>query len=341
MNLVTGATGILGSHVVLKLLQNNQPVVACKQKNSDLKKIEQLFSYYNEQDLFKKISWKEVDVCDVFSIEEALEGVETVYHCAGFVSFNKKDRNELYKINENGTSNVLAACMHKKISAFCHVSSVATINNLDHKEPLDENVFWKTGGNESDYALSKYNGEREVWRAMEEGMKALIVNPGVILSPGFWDQSSSKLFGRCYAGNKYYTNGLAPYISAKDAAAIMIELIKKKQFANRYILAEGNYSFKEIVDNILTNFGKPKTFINASRALLQIGRFFDFISSKITGKEQLLSAAIVEAAFNKQTYLNTKLNTALHYKYTPITEEIKEICRFFGQDRSVLGVKIL
>ena len=337
MNLVTGATGILGSHVVLKLLQSNKPVIACKQKNSDLSKTEKLFSYYGKdgEDLFKKIVWRDVDVCDLFSIEAALEGVDTVYHCAGFVSFNKKDRNKLFKINETGTSNVIAACVHKNISALCHVSSIATINNLDHKESLNENVFWKTSGKESGYALSKYNAEREVWRAMEEGLNALIVNPGVILSPGFWDQSSSRLFATCYKGNKFYTNGVAGYISGRDAASIMIELTEKKHFANRYILVEANYTFRQIFDEILTNFGKQRTSIKAGKPVLQLGRFFSYISSKLTGKEQVLTGAIVDAAFNEQAYLNSKLKAAIDFKFTPANEEIKEICRFFGEDRSV------
>jgi dihydroflavonol-4-reductase len=337
LNLVTGATGILGSHVVLKLLQSNKPVIACKQKDSDLKKAEKLFSYYKKrgEDLFNKIEWRDVDVRDVFSVEEAFEGIDTVYHCAGFVSFNKRDRKKLFKINESGTSNIIAACFQKKIQAFCHVSSIATINNLDYKEPLHENVFWKTSGKECDYALSKYNAEREVWRAMEEGLNALIVNPGVILSPGFWEQSSSKLFNVCYKGNKFYTNGMAGYISARDAAAIMIELTEKKHFANRYILVEDNYTFREILDLISGGFGKQKSSIKAGKSMLQTGRFFDFIASKISGNEQILTSAIVNAALNEQSYLNQKLKRAIDYKFIPVHEEIREICRFFEQDRSV------
>ena len=99
MNLVIGATGILGSHVVLKLLQNNEEVIAGKQKTSDIKKVEKLFSYYttNAKQLFEKIKWVDVDVSDIYSIEEALEGVSIVYNCSGFVSFNKKDYSKIAK----------------------------------------------------------------------------------------------------------------------------------------------------------------------------------------------------------------------------------------------------
>ncbi|MGZ4090066.1 MAG: NAD-dependent epimerase/dehydratase family protein [Bacteroidia bacterium] len=191
MNLVTGATGIIGSHVVLKLLQANKPVVAARQKNSDVAAVEKLFAYYTKESarLFQKIKWVEVDVCDIFSVEEALDGITIVYHCAGYISFDRRNREKLFKINEGGTANVVNACLLKNVT-LCHVSSIATINNLDYKDNLDETVFWKTSGRESDYAVSKYNAEREVWRGIEEGLRAVIVNPGVVLSPGFWNQSS-------------------------------------------------------------------------------------------------------------------------------------------------------
>ena len=342
MNLVTGATGILGSHVVLKLLQNNKPVIACKQKKSDLSKIEKLFSYFPEgEKLFRQIAWREMDVNDVYSIEDALEGVETVYHCAGHVSFNDKDRKKLFKINETGTSNVVTACLNKKITALCYASTIATLNNSDYTQPIDENVFWKLNGKESDYALSKYGAEREVWRGIEEGLNAVIVNPGIILSPGFWNQSSSKLFTRCYNGNKFYTNGLAPYISAQDVATVMIKLIEKKQFANRYILVEGNYTFREIVDTILVNFGKPKATINANRFILNLARFFENLMSAFGGKEQLLSRNTINSAFHVQTYVNTKIKEAINYDFMPVNKVIKDICRIFEEERREYADKIL
>jgi nucleoside-diphosphate-sugar epimerase len=326
MNLVTGATGILGSHVVLWLMQQGKPVIAGRQKSSDTEKVKKLFSYYNSAHLFEKIVWKEIDVRDLFSIEEALEGVQNVYHCAGFVSFNSRDKDKLFAINEGGTFNVVNACLQKKIPALCHASSIAAINNTDYTATLNENVFWKRNGRESGYALSKYNAEREVWRGIEEGLNAVIVNPGVILSPGFWNQSSSRLFKKCHEGNSFYTNGMAGYISARDTAAIMIELTEKRHFANRYILVESNYSFRDILDMISSSLGKSKPSIHAGKFLLHAGRMFDFLRSRITGKEQILTGAIIDSAFNKQLYSNQKIKDTLGWQFTPVVSEIKAIC---------------
>lgn len=337
MNLVTGATGIVGSHVVLELLQRNQPVVAAKQKNSNLKQVEKLFSYYtpNHKQLFEKITWVELDVCDMFSIEDALEGVSTVYHCAGFVSFNKSDRKKLMQINETGTANVVIACMKKKIDALCHVSSLATINNLDYTQPLHEGVFWKASGKESDYALSKYNAEREVWRGIEEGLNAVIVNPGIVLSPGFWHQSSSQIFDTCYNGNKFYTNGMGSYVSATDVAKAMIELTQKRLFANRYILIENNYSYRDIFNQIHTQLSKPLPSIQATRTILEIGKIGMAIMAFLSGKKPNITRSIINSALNKQIFSNKKLKEVLDLPLSPIGLSIAQICKHYLAEKSI------
>lgn len=331
MNLVTGATGIVGSHVVLALLQNNQPVIACKQKNSNTKRVEDLFAYYSPdyKILFERIKWVDVDICDIFSIEEALANVTNVYHCAGFVSFNPKDRKKLLAINETGTKNVVDACLHKGIRALCHVSSIGTIHNLDYRQILTEEVFWKKSGKESDYAVSKYNAEREVWRGVEEGLNAVIVNPGVILAPGFWNQSSSRLFDSSYKGNKFYTNGFGSYIAATDVAKVMIRLVNEGVFGQRFILVENNYTFHNILSHIQTSFGKPAPGINASESLLAIARVLEGFTSFFTGKERKITKALSNSAFNKQLFSNQKVKTALNIEFRPTHEVIKEICNYY------------
>lgn len=336
MNLVTGATGIVGSHVVLTLLQNNQPVVACKQSTSDVKRLEELFSFYTKdyKQLLGKIQWRDLDIRDIFSVEEALSGITYVYHCAGFVSFDANARKKLREINEQGTKNVVDACLYKGVSGLCHVSSVATINNLDYTLPLTEEVFWKTSGKESDYAISKYNAEREVWRGMEEGLNVVIVNPGVILSPGFWGQSSSRLFEACYRGNRFYTNGIASYVSAKDVAESMVQLMSKKLFNNRYILIENNYSYKEILSWIQSDFKQAVPKYNAPKLMLNLARLLEPVFTLFTGKTRQLSKPIVHAAFNKQIFSNTKIKEALGFEFSSIRLVIEQICRYHSNRTS-------
>lgn len=333
MNLVTGATGILGSHILLKLLLEQKPVMALKQKNSDIQKVKRLFSYYTKDadSLFEKIKWIEGNVCDIFSFEEALEEAAAVFHCAGFVSFDKRERKKLFTINEQGTANVVNACLRKNIP-LCHVSSIATLHNLDYNSELTEEVFWKRSGRESDYAISKYNAEREVWRGIEEGLKAVIVNPGVILSPGFWNQSSSKMFTTCHKGNLFYTDGNAGYVAAEDVADAMIRLMEKRLYGNRYILVEGNYTFKNIFDQIQSGFNKTKPFINASRFTLHLGRIADGIVSGITGRERVLTKALINSALNRQTLSNKKIKATINMEFQPVNHVISRICGIYLEE---------
>lgn len=337
MNLITGATGIVGSHVLFHLLKSGKPVVAGKRKGSNLAQVEKLFSYYTAdyKQLFEKIKWIDLDIEDIFSIEEALEGVDTVYHCAGFVSFYSFDRKKIFAVNEQGTRNVVNACLHKKVKALCHVSSIAAINNSDYKTVLDESVYWKTSGKESDYAISKYNAEREVWRGTEEGLNAVIVNPGLILTPGFWGQSSAKLVSAYYKIGLFYIDGVAAYVSADDVARAMIELIEKQKFNNRYILVENNYEFKDIMAFIQAQFGRPAPKIQVPRFILELGRYAESFISIFSGRNPTLTKSLISSAFNQQNYSNAKIKKELNFQFTPTKEVFAQICKLYLQEKLV------
>ena len=334
MNLITGATGLVGAHVAFQLLQQNKPVVAIKRHGSDIQKTKKLFSYYTSDAdmLFNKIKWVDADVCDIYSLLDALDGMDTVYHCAGFVSFNSKDNKQMHRINAEGTANVVNACLEKNIKALCHVSSIATLQNPDITKNIDESVYWKSSPNASDYAISKYNGEREVWRGTEEGLNAVIVNPGIILGPGFWNQSSGKLIRTCYKGNPFYTNGSSATIDAKDVASCMIQLTEKKEFSKRFVLIENNYSFKEILSQIHIALGKKQPSIEAGKVLLTIGKWIDGWKNFITGKEQLITKETVTAGLDCNSYNNTSVKTALNYQFISFQETIQFVCQAFLKD---------
>ena len=316
--------------MVLLLLLDSQPVLALKRPGSDTSKVKELFISYSPsyEALFEKIRWTELDIRDTFGLEAAFEGVHTVYHCAGLVALDNSRREELFAINEGGTANVVNACLQAGVKALCHVSTIGTINNSD-MELLTESVFWKRSGKESYYALSKYNAEREVWRGMEEGLNAVIVNPGVILSPVYWDQSSGQIFRRCAKGMGFYTSGSSGYISAMDAARIMIALVKERHFGNRYILVENNYRIKTILDRIHRNFGKREPAFRAPKRVLQLAGLLEGFFSIFTRKRRILTKSFINAALNTQKYSNLKIRKTLDYSFEPVPEVIDKICAYY------------
>ncbi len=334
MNLITGATGLVGAHVALQLLQQGKSVVAIKREGSDLSKTKKLFSYYtsDSEQLFNQIKWVDADISDIYSILDALEGIETVYHCAGFVSFNHKQKKQIHTINTEGTANVVNACLEKKTKALCYVSSIATLQNPDITKNIDESVYWKSSPSASDYAISKYNGEREVWRGMEEGLNAVIVNPGIILGPGFWYQSSGKLIDTCYKGNPFYTEGSSATIDAKDVAACMVQLTEQHHFGKRFVLIENNYSFKEILSETHKALGKKEPYMNAGKGLLVLAKCMDSFRCMISGKEPIITKETITAALEKNTFINMRIKQALNYSFTPLKETLKFVSTAFLND---------
>ena len=177
MILLTGGTGLVGSQLLFDLASSGKKVRAIYRKESKMNVVDRLF--YSFPAFKENIEWFESDVTDQFSLEEALEGIDTVYHAAAFISFYPSERNRMMKINVGGTANMVNVALKKNIKRFCHISSVASLGRVSGEEILDENSWWKTSKDNSNYAISKYGGEREIWRGIEEGLSAFIINPSV------------------------------------------------------------------------------------------------------------------------------------------------------------------
>lgn len=334
MNLITGATGLVGAHVSLQLLQQGKSVVAIKREGSDILKTKKLFSYYTPdfEKLFNQIKWVDADISDIYALLDALEGIDTVYHCAGFVSFNHKHKKQIHAINNVGTANVVNACLEKKTKALCYVSSIATLQNPDITKNIDESVYWKSSPSASDYAISKYNGEREVWRGIEEGLNAVIVNPGIILGPGFWHQSSGKLIDTCYKGNPFYSEGSSATVDAKDVAACMIQLTEQQHFGKRFVLTENNYSFKDILSETHKALSKKVPYINAGKGLLVTAKWLDTFRCMITGKEPIITKETINAGLEKNTFSNARIKQAINFSFTPLQETLQFVSAAFLND---------
>jgi dihydroflavonol-4-reductase len=321
LNLVTGGTGLVGSHLLLTLLKQGQSVIAMKRSTSDIKEVERVFSYYtpDHKELFNKIIWREGDLSDVLSFDELLKDVKVVYHCAALISLDDKHKNSLLKANKEGTANLVNACINHKIEAFCFVSSIATLQNKDIKTDVNEKVFWKTAPDQSAYSLSKYLAEQEVWRGMEEGLNAVIVNPGVIVGPGNWGRGTGQLVSLSAKGIKFYTEGITGFVGAIDVAGAMVALVNKKVFGERFVVIENNYPFKYILHQIHTELGKPTPKIKAGKGLLTLGKWFSFLMPD----GQKMTTSTISALTTKTTFSNKKLGQFLDYKYTSIDECIK------------------
>jgi dihydroflavonol-4-reductase len=322
--LVTGATGLIGAHLITRLIEQGKEVVALKRPGSNLTNLTNVFKLYfsDPKPQLEKIRWVEGDITDVFSLIDAMHGVKEVYHCAGMVSFDKKNEKRLMKINVEGSANMINAALECGIEKFCHVSSVATLLSHDKKKNINETVPWKASPDNSFYAISKYGAEREAWRGMEEGLNVVIVNPAIVLGAACWGQSSSRLIDECYKGFKIYTEGITGYIDVRDVVKCMRVLMDNNKFGERFLLTSENLSFRNVFDLFHQQFDNPVPTIKAGKVLLEIGRLLDSIHCLLFSNERRLTRDIITAALDKTTLSNDKIKEEIDFEFIPIRDTI-------------------
>jgi nucleoside-diphosphate-sugar epimerase len=327
MVLVTGGTGLVGSHLLLDLSLNGETVRALKRKNSDISFVKNIFS--SRPDLFKKIEWADGDVLDIFSLQEAMNGVSKVYHCAAMVSFIPGEADEMMKININGTANVVNLCLENKIEKLCHVSSVAAINRLNEDETIDENSQWKISKRNSNYALSKYGAEREVWRGIAEGLNAVIVNPTIIFGPGNWKTGSTALFPQIWKGLKFYTDGTTGFVDVRDVSRAMILLMESEIHSERFIINAENLNFKKIFDWIAEGLGKPKPSIYAYGWMRSVAWRAEALKKFLFNTKPFITKETAFAAHRKVHFSNAKVKKAIGMDFIPVQKSLKDTCEVF------------
>jgi nucleoside-diphosphate-sugar epimerase len=177
--LITGGTGFLGAYIIQELVEKGYTVRALRRTDKQ--------PFFIPSHIFNKVEWVTGDILDVMSLSDAMEGMDTVIHAAAKVSFLPKEKAELYKINIEGTANVVNMALEKNIRRFVHISSVAAIGRTAKEEVVTEEKKWVQSRMNTYYAISKHYAEMEVWRGMGEGLDVIVVNPTTILGYGDWN----------------------------------------------------------------------------------------------------------------------------------------------------------
>ena len=331
MILLTGATGLLGSHIAYELLQQGKKIRALKRKDSNSTLTEKIFSFYtNEQiELLNAIEWVEGDVLDLGSLEDAMVGITHVYHCAAMVSFLPKEKDKMMQVNIEGTANVVNAAMHAGVKKLCHISSIAALGSTIDGSLITEETWWKNNPSNSYYAISKYGAEREVWRAAEEGLNVVIVNPSFIIGPGDTSKSSSEAFGILRKGASWYTNGVNGYVDVRDVAHAAIKLIESDVLNQRFILNAANLSYRSFFDKVLVQLNKPKTKREAGKFLLALAWRIEKLLAAIAGRNPIITKEKVGYALQISQYDGSKIQKTINFNYRNIDTSIMEICKFY------------
>ena len=332
MIFVTGGTGLVGSHILLKLSQKGEQFKALKRDLSSLSICENIFKHYNAEDLFEKINWVVGDVNDIPSLESGMQNCEQVLHCAAVVSFQPSDAEILKKVNIEGTSNVMNVALTTGVKKVGFVSSIAALGRNSTKGTVDEECYFKATKLESNYALSKYCAEQEVWRASQEGLNVVIVNPSVILGPGNWNKGSSQIFQKIHSGLKFYTPGSTGYVDVVDVANSLIILLFSDVKNERFIVNGANLKYRDCFDKIAVAFNLPKATIKVTPLLKEIAWRMEFMRSYILGTKALLTKETANSAMTNGSFSTAKIKEVVNFNFTDIDTTIKKYADWFVKD---------
>lgn len=323
MILVTGGSGLVGSHLLLELIRsgNTLPIKATTRRLSQELQFRTIAAHYQDitQHQLDQIQWIQADMGDIESLESAMVGVTQVYHCAAAVSFDPKKTELIHATNVEGTAALVDLALAHSVERFCFVSSIAAIGGVGEAE-RSEDMDWDTGCPRSYYSQSKYLSEMEVWRGIAEGLPAVIVNPSVIIGPAAWGESSTAFFKRAQRGMRYYVPGGTGFVDVRDVARAMVALMLKGEWGQRYILNAENMSYKDFLQKVCRSMNAVQPSVELPRMLANIAWRAEWLRSKLTATAPRLTQNNVRTSYERSLYSSNKLITSLNFTYIPMNE---------------------
>ena len=330
MILVTGGTGLVGAHLLLHLIESqsigNEKVRAIYRSIASIEKTKSLFAIYKKELLFEQIEWIQADITEVPSLEIAFQNIDTVYHCAALISFDPKDEDVLRKTNIEGTANIVNFCIAYQIKKLCFVSSIATLGDLlPHEKFITEETEWNPEKPHSDYAISKYGAEMEIWRGQQEGLDIIIINPGVILGPSFREQGSGLLFTKVKNGLKFYTLGSTGFVAVTDVVRIAHQLTQSEIKNERFTLIAENSIFRDILNSMADSLSVQRPHIHAKPFFMEVLWRWDWFVSIVLWQKRKLTQITAKASYVTTIYSNQKIKDTLKTDFINIHQYIKEI----------------
>lgn len=314
---------MIGSYICRALLEKNYSVRALKRSESDLSLI---------SDIKEEIEWIDGDVLDPLILEREIKDAEWVIHCAAFISYDSQDEDIMFKINVEGTANVVNACLKTGAPHLLHVSSVAAIGKDKNTYIVDETSKVINLDTATSYARSKYLSELEVWRGTTEGLKAVVINPSLVIGPGNWSKSSTKIFKYIWDENRFYTGGVVNFVDVRDVSGAVVKLMEAKLFGERFIISAGSVSYKELFDKIAAAFGKKPPSIKVKGFLIKLAIFADKMRAWFSNSKQVITDELEKVSKNKHIFDSTKIQSVLGFSFRKLDETTRWCCQQLRQN---------
>ncbi len=311
MILVTGANGLVGSFLCKALKRKNIAFKGLVRHDSDLLLTEELSDHLIHGDFL-----------DIEFLSKELKNFTIIIHCAALVSFSKKREEEMFQVNVVGTKQLVDLALAGKIDYFIHLSSIAAIGRDQRSELVNETQDWISSKTNTFYAESKHAAELEVWRGIQEGLPACIINPSVILAPGDWTKSSTQLFKYTWEEHKYYGGGNINYVDVRDVTSACLALLEKRVTNERFILNGGSITYELFFQKVAAAFGKKPPRKKATHWESKLALLFFKLKSMLTNSEPMVTAASIRVANDTTVFDNSKAENLLNMEFTNLEDTI-------------------
>ena len=323
---ITGATGFIGSYLLRTLVADGfSQITALKRPDSPLDLV---------KEVQQKVEWIEGDLLDVPLLEKAMDGCQKVYHCAAIVTQPKADLQQMMRINVEGTANVVNVSNYRRVNKLLHISSIAALGRDKKRQHLDENSHWQRNKFNTDYGISKYLGEQEVWRGIAEGLQAVIINPSVVIGSGYWQKGTARIFDTISNGLRFYPPGTTGFVDVRDIARMSIRLMESELHNIRVIANADNWNYKQFFSVVARAMDKKPPTIAANPLMSALVWRADWLRAKLTGGDHVITRSRVQQTACSYFYDNKRSKELLSFQYRPLGETITATARQFVQSQN-------
>jgi nucleoside-diphosphate-sugar epimerase len=165
----------------------------------------------------------------------------------------------------------------------------------------------------------------EVWRASQEGLDTLIVNPGVVLGAGFFESGSGQIFKNVLNNFKFYPPKKSGFVLVDDVIQAMLNGMQKDIVNQRYIIIGQNLSFKKVMSIIAQVFNRKKPTVKANKFMLYVVWVLQSLISIFIPLKTRITRNMIKTIFLQSEYDNSKSIQDLKINYTPIEESILKV----------------
>jgi len=334
--LITGATGLVGSHLLRYLYQAGfTQLRALRRPDSDLSLLGSLPQH---------IDWYVGDVLDFRVLEEAMDGVQVVFHCAGLVSFQPRDHDDLFRTNVEGTANAVNAALYQDVEQFIYVSSIAALGRSREGQIIRESTRWERTPFNTRYGISKFQAEQEVWRAHAEGLPVAILNPSIILGGGNWNKGPARFFQLIAKGFHFYPSGNSGFVDVRDVVQLLVLLMQKKINGRRFIANAGHYSYHDFFQKIAAYLGTAPPSIPVRTWMAELAWRFSAMRATLTGNRSFLTRETARQSQRTFFYDNTRSREELNFTYRNLEKTVRETAELYldcTQEHLAVGMQPL